>query len=53
MSSRGEDLGLVLSPVINNLIRAMQGSNNPFEKLLTVIVLAIDPGGDMYVVEPE
>ena len=53
MSSRGEDLGLVLSPVINSLIRAMKGSNNPFEKLLTVIVLAIDPGGDMYVVEPE
>jgi len=53
MSSSGEDLGLVLSPVINNLIRAMKVSNNPFEKLLTVIVLAIDPGGDMYVVEPE
>jgi nitrate reductase molybdenum cofactor assembly chaperone NarJ/NarW len=37
-----------LSPAIENLIRALKGRNNPFERLLTVVILALDPGGDLY-----
>ena len=47
-----DSLAACLSPAIENLVRAMKGHNNPFEKLLTVVVLALDPGGDRYVVEP-
>jgi TorA maturation chaperone TorD len=53
-AANAEDfLAACLSPAIENLVRAMKGRNNPFDKLLTVVVPALDPGGDMYVVEPE
>jgi nitrate reductase delta subunit len=53
-SAMGEDfVGGSLSPAIENLIRALKGRNNPFERLLTVLVLALDPGGDLYALPPE
>ena len=50
-SAAYEDFLLVLSPAIENLVRLMKGHNNPFESLLRVVVLALDPGADTYVVE--
>jgi len=52
-SAAAEDFSnYLLSPAIENLVRAMKGRDNPFENLLNVIILTLDPGGDMYVVEP-
>jgi hypothetical protein len=47
-SAAYEDVLLVPSPAIENLVREMKGRNNPFENLLKVVVLALDPGGDVY-----
>ncbi len=52
-STYGEDFEYVLSPVIRTLMSKLKGRNNPYEKLLTVIGLVLDRGGDMYVARSE
>ena len=49
-SAYGEDLGYALWLAIENLARVLNGRNNPYGKLLTVIVLALDSGESRYIV---